>query len=219
MFLLRTHCHKKSMAMSVRCVDMLCHVFAILMLLRRLLHDRGSGAMAKRGSCVIAEPVDPLWEEYALDVGCLGKGSNGKVLRAYARSAMTIRALKCVDGKFAKEEADILKSLAHSNIIPLLKIFPPGCGREEGVLVFPEREGDLGHFIARRRADLGVGAEGLGVIAGPMQLPSHVPRWARQVAGAVAYLHSRSIVHRSFCSGGMLLAVSTWRSPISGPRR
>ena len=128
MFLLRTHCHKKSMAMSVRCVDMLCHVFAILMLLRRLLHDRGSGAMAKRGSCVIVEPVDPLWEEYALDVGCLGKGSNGKVLRAYARSGMTIRALKCVDGRFAKEEADILKSLAHSNIIPLLKISRRAAG-------------------------------------------------------------------------------------------
>ena len=50
-----------------------------------------------------------------------------------------------------------------------------------------------------------MGAEGLGVIAGPMQLPSHVPRWARQVAGAVAYLHSRSIVHRDLKPGNILL--------------
>ena len=196
---------QKSMAMSVRCVDMLCHVFAILMLLRRLLHDRGSGAMAKRGSCVIAEPVDPLWEEYVMDPGFLGRGSNGRVLRGYLKSTMTLRALKCVDGDFAQEEADILKSLAHSNIIPLLKFFPPESPRKDGVLVFPEREGDLGHFIARRRADLAVGAEGLGVIAGPMQLPSRVPRWARQVAGAVAYLHSRSIVHRDLKPGNILL--------------
>ena len=89
------------MAMSVRCVDMLCHVFAILMLLRRLVHLRGAGAMAKRGSCAIVEPVDPLWEEYVMDAGVIGRGSNGKVLRGYARSTMTIRALKCVDGRFA----------------------------------------------------------------------------------------------------------------------
>ena len=67
------------------------------------------------------------------------------------QSPRRVRALKCVDARFAKQEADLLRKVAHPNVIPLLDFFEPHHRtRKYAVLVFPERDGDLGRFLCRR---------------------------------------------------------------------
>merc|ERR1712051_903548 len=91
---------------------------------------------------------DPVYERY--EVGSrIGKGSFGQVHRGYRRSSGARVAMKFAtlddDPEVANREVNLLNSLQHDCIIPLLDHFgpEPSRGRKSAVLVFPERDGNL----------------------------------------------------------------------------
>ena len=118
-----------------------------------------------------------------------------------------------------RREAHLLSKLHHELIIPLLEYVPasPAFQREEAVLVFPEREGDLQRFIERRRADACVSG-----LTGPAVARFRIESWACQLASGLAYLHSQSIVHRDLKPANILLrwagGIRAWRSQTWGQR-
>ena len=107
---------------------------------------------------MVKQWTDPFLARYTLG-SRLGKGSFGKVHRGFRKDSGASVAIKLINvdaqdaaGRF-RREAHLLSKLHHESIVPLLEYFPPREVREEAVLVFPEREGDLRQFIERRRAD------------------------------------------------------------------
>ena len=104
---------------------------------------------------------DPFLAGYKLFGSRLGMGTFGVVRRGFRKESGASCAINIVnvDAQDAtcrfRREAHLLSKLHHESIIPLLEYFPPSPAfqREEAVLVFPEREGDLQRFIERRRAD------------------------------------------------------------------
>ena len=153
---------------------------------------------------MVKQWTDPFLARYTLG-SRLGKGSFGKVHRAFRKDSGVSVAIKLINvdaqdaaGRF-RREAHLLSKLHHESIVPLLEYFPPREVREEAVLVFPEREGDLRRFIERRRAD------GLCATAGPAVARFRIESWACQLASGLAYLHSQSIVHRDLKPANILL--------------
>ena len=157
--------------------------------------------MAKQAQCQVSATGrhgDPFVVCYKLGSG-LGMGTFGVVRRGYRKDSGAPCAIKIInmDAQDAtcrfRREAHLLSKLHHESIIPLLEYFPPSPAfqREEAVLVFPEREGDLRRFIERRRADACVSD-----LKGPAVARFRIESWACQLAGGLAYLHSQSIVHR-----------------------
>ena len=123
--------------------------------------------MAKQPQRQVGRHWDPFLAGYKLGSG-LGMGTSGVVRRGIRKDSGAPCAIKVVtvDAQGAtcrfRREAHLLSKLHHESITPLLEYFPPSPAfqREEAVLVFPEREGDLQRFIERRRADFSVGPHG-----------------------------------------------------------
>ena len=109
---------------------------------------------------------DPLQETYEVK-NLIGRGTYGKVHRGrHKRSGATVAIKILVDGdsEVATRELDLLKRSRHDCVVPLLDSFG-------AVFVYPLREGDLGAFLDRRRADgIQQSAAGLSVTGGPRPL-------------------------------------------------
>ena len=137
----------------------------------------------------------------------IGRGAFGVVRRGFrkdsgASCAITIVNVDAQDATCRfRREAHLLSKLHHESITPA-RIFPPSPAfqREEAVLVFPEREGDLQRFIERRRTDFV-----LSGLTGPAVARFRIESWACQLASGLAYLHSQSIVHRDLKPANILL--------------
>ena len=158
---------------------------------------------------MVKQWADPFLARYTLG-SRLGKGAFGVVHRGFRKDSGASCAIKIINidaqdatGSF-RREAHLLAKLHHESIVPLLEYVPPSPAfrREQAVLVFPEREGDLRRFIERRRADAGVSDP---VLAGPAVARFRIESWACQLASGLAYLHSQSIVHRDLKPANILL--------------
>ena len=149
---------------------------------------------------------DPILRRYSVR-SKLGQGTFGKVYRGFRKSSRTPVAMKFVnlgaDVDKANREVQLLTSLRHPSIIPLLEYFEPkpSCGRKEAVLVFPEREGDLHRFIQRLRAERFNG----DVPARALLAHSTIELWVHQLASGLAHLHAQSVIHRDLKPSNILL--------------
>ena len=122
--------------------------------------DLGMAKQAQRQVSATGRHGDPFLAGYKLG-SRLGMGTFGVVRRGFRKDSGASCAIKMVnvDAQDAtcrfRREAHLLSKLHHESIIPLLEYVPPSPAfqREEAVLVFPEREGDLQRLIERRRAD------------------------------------------------------------------
>ena len=156
---------------------------------------------------------DPLYERYAIGP-LIGRGTFGKVYRGQSRISGAAVAMKFAsvdqDPEVAIREVNLLNSLQHDCIVPLLDYFgpEPSCRSETEVFVYPWREGDLQGFICRRESDaIQQSVTGLSVTGGPRPLldRSTVESWASQLASGLAFMHSRNTVHRDLKPGNILL--------------
>ena len=137
---------------------------------------------------MVKQVQDPYLAGYRLG-SRLGKGTFGVVHRGFRKDSGASCAIKIINidaqdatGRF-RREAHLLSKLHHESIVPLLEYFPPSPAfqREEAVLVFPEREGDLRRFIERRRADACVSD-----LTGPAVARFRIESWACQLASGLA---------------------------------
>ena len=172
-----------------------------------------------------AVPQDPLQETYEVKT-LIGRGTFGMVYRGCHKRSGAEVAIKFFidhDSDAATHELDLLKRSRHDCVVPLLDSFGVClCDRElaQAVFVYPLREGDLGEFLDRRRADgIQQSAAGLSVTGGPRPLSqglldrSVVQSWAAQLASGLAFLHSHFALHRDLKPGNILLV---WRGGSMG---
>ena len=131
---------------------------------------------------------DPFLAGYKLLGPCLGMGAFGVVRLGFRKDSGASCAINIVniDAQDAtcrfRREAHLLSKLHHESIVPLLEYFPPSPAfqREEAVLVFPEREGDLQRLIFRRKAEACVSG-----LTGPAVASFRIESWACQLASGL----------------------------------
>ena len=168
---------------------------------------------------------DPLQETYEVK-NLIGRGTYGKVYRGrHKRSGATVAIKILIDSdpdsaEAATRELDLLKRSRHDCVVPLLDSFevcPYDREQAQAVFVYPLREGDLGAFLDRRKADgiqVQQSAAGLSVTGGPRPLDrSVVQSWAAQLASGLAFIHSHFALHRDLKPGNILLV---WRGASMG---
>ncbi len=149
---------------------------------------------------VTSSVEDPLAKLFRIRE-VLGSGTDGRVMRGYARSAWSEPGRSCAL-KFLKDgnqeegarEAAILKIMQHPHIVPLLAAFTSHVAsrRREYVLVFPERETVLSAFLRMR----------VGQDAIPLKV---VQQLATQLLSALEHMHFRGILHRDLKPANILM--------------
>jgi len=145
----------------------------------------------------------------------LGSGSFGRVERRLARCVeagkYVYRAVKFIlelAPGAVRREVQALETLKHPHIVPLLAEFPPvpegTSKRREHVLVFPERESNLRHFLGRRDSP----------VPGAV-----VHTWACQLVSAISYMHEHGFIHRDLKPSNILMKWDSSQLAIEGPQR
>jgi serine/threonine protein kinase len=146
-----------------------------------------------------AHGEDPLTKSFHLKE-VLGSGTDGRVVRGIARSAWSevgrscaLKFLKAGDRADWVREVAILKKLKHPHIVPILGSFSShiASGRQEYVLVFPERESVLSAFLRMR--------------FGQTIPPKVVQQFATQLLSALEHMHFRGILHRDLKPANILM--------------
>jgi len=146
-----------------------------------------------------ARAEDPLAQSFHIKE-VLGSGTDGRVVRGVGRSAWVEAGRSCAlkylkNGERADwaREVAILKQLQHPNIVPLLGSFSShiASGRQEYVLVFPERESVLSAFLRMR--------------FGQTIPPKVVQQFATQLLSALEHMHFRGILHRDLKPANILM--------------
>ncbi len=124
----------------------------------------------------------------------LGKGAHGEVRVLELRSTGEWHAAKYFTHQTDGEhEADLLKDLQHPGIIKLKQVYMPTHARAQIVLTFPTADTDL-YRLMQRRPDRRLS----DILAASL---------ARQLAAALAYMHSQRVVHRDLKPENLLLVV------------
>ncbi|XP_044749662.1 cell division control protein 2 homolog 3-like [Coccinella septempunctata] len=115
----------------------------------------------------------------------LGEGSFGRVYRGQ-RHGQAVAVKRTMLTHHAIQEVDILRSLEHTNIIPLQEAIIEG---DYLFMVMPLCDEDLNAFLRRE---------------GPRNQPSRFFRVMRELAAAVTECHRRQIVHRDIKPANIL---------------
>jgi serine/threonine protein kinase len=130
--------------------------------------------------------------EYYDVLNQLAKGGQGTTLRVRRKQDKSVLVLKqsfCDDAKSGNDalrEAKTLQGLEHPSIVRYEDVFLTEDGRQLVVcLIMAYMEGgDLARYM------ITVKKHGMTVE------PNRVVLWTKQLAGAIAYLHTNKIVHR-----------------------
>jgi serine/threonine protein kinase len=163
--------------------------------------------IASSASTGAAMLPDMFAEVYCHVQTTLGKGAHGEVRLAEMRTTGELHAVKCFmkrgDGE---HEAKLLRTLKHPNIIKLLEVYMPTAARPQIVLAFTAADCDL-YRLMKMKPHLRLS----DMLASSL---------ARQLAEALAHMHSKRIVHRDLkpanilvvidgdCAGGIQLQVA-----------
>ncbi|KAI6182324.1 Mitogen-activated protein kinase kinase kinase [Aphelenchoides bicaudatus] len=120
----------------------------------------------------------------------LGRGSYGTVIQGVFRNKnVAIKLLdRDLDHSHIHNEAKILSSFAHTNII---KIYAAFHGEQSGLILELMEGGSLHELLHQRRHI--------------QYFACHVVGWAQQVLDALNYLHTLQLVHRDLKPLNMLL--------------
>ena len=168
------------------------------------LDERVNFILGNYGRMKTAADVQPFLTRYGLRSHpmCIGEGKFADVFRAYDNHRREWVALKVISfpritkagiPHQLKREIDIMSTLDHPNIMPLHGIVPLAfCARV--VLVVEHARKELLHVI-----DAAHRSTGRGVVA------SEAVDYVRQLARAIAYLHTMDIVHRDVKPENVLL--------------
>ena len=140
-----------------------------------------------------SEPQRTQISEYEL-LGEIARGGMGIVYRARDRKLNRLVALKVTRGQLAsgdeakrfQAEAEAAAKLDHPHIVPIYEV-----GESDGLSFFSMAFVE-GQSLAQR------------VAAGPLP-PRDAAALIRQVAEAVAYAHSRGVIHRDLKPGNIML--------------
>jgi serine/threonine protein kinase len=128
------------------------------------------------------------------------------------------RSGKRVRRQTVMAEAQLLRDVAHANVIRLIDIraSTPGAQNDPTdtpTLVFPPADMDLSSFLRRARASAsppGDGGQGLPV--------AMARRLMAQLAGALAHVHSRGVLHRDVKPANCLIfCVAVFHGDLLGP--
>ena len=137
-------------------------------------------------------------EKYELHSSIIGKGAFGKVKKATVRANQELRAVKKIDKLTLDEperirlkyEIDILKNLAHPNIVRLYEVYE---NKSNIFLITELCDGcELFEEITSRR----VFAENEAAVV------------TKQILQAIAYCHGRNIAHRDLKPENILIDVN-----------
>ena len=137
-------------------------------------------------------------EKYELHSSIIGKGAFGKVKKATVRANQELRAVKMIDKLTLDEperirlkyEIDILKNLAHPNIVRLYEVYE---NKSNIFLITELCDGcELFEEITSRR----VFAENEAAVV------------TKQILQAIAYCHGRNIAHRDLKPENILIDVN-----------
>jgi NIMA (never in mitosis gene a)-related kinase len=140
--------------------------------------------------------------EYYDVLNQLAKGGQGTTLRVRRKQDKAVLVLKqsfCDDAKSGNDalrEAKTLQGLEHPSIVRYEDVFLTEDGRQLVVcLVMAYMEGgDLARYM------ITVKKHGMTVE------PNRVVLWTKQLAGAIAYLHTNKIVHRDLKPQNVFMA-------------
>ena len=159
---------------------------------------------------------DPFLRAYGMGRR-IGRGTFGAVHVGHHVASQHTVALKFIEVDSLEGEVPLevqtLRLFQHHAIARIIDYFPANLPtRKQGVIVFPQRETDLHHFLDRQRAALFFEPESRGWIeaaaGGPIlrgQDQGVVRVWAMQIVQGLSELHQHCIIHRDLKPANILL--------------